>query len=177
MILTGPGIQQAVTDGEITITPFNEKFVNPNSYDFRLGETLLVYKDKTLDVKKPNDYETVTIPEEGYVLQPDKLYLGHSIEVIGSNQYVPVMSGKSSTGRVGLFVHISTGLIDIGSISQLTLMLHAVQPLRIYAGMRVGQVTFWRTQGHVTLYDGKYQHAQGPQPSRVYKDFETQGTA
>jgi dCTP deaminase len=104
-------------------------------------------------------------------LRPDTLYLGHSIETIGSDTYVPILRGKSSTGRVGLFVHITADLVDIGFTGQFTLMLHAVQLVRVYPGMRIGQVTFWQTIGDVNLYSGKYQNSVGPMASRVFKDF------
>lgn len=172
MILTGPKIMQEVKKGNITIAPFNAKYVNPNSYDFHLGNTLAVYKNKILDAKEDNPVEVIEIPDEGIVLQPDKLYLGHSVEVVGSEMYVPILRGKSSTGRLGLFVHITADLIDIGSVGQFTLMLHAVQPLKVYAGMRVGQVTFWQPTGNINLYDGKYQASEGPISSQAFKDFK-----
>lgn len=172
MILTGPKIKREQKRGKLTIEPFDDKYINPNSYDFRLGDTLVVYKDRMLDAKTVNETETIKIPAEGLVLQPDTLYLGHTIETIGSNYYVPVLRGKSSTGRMGLFVHITADLVDIGFQGQLTLMLHAVQPLRIYPGMRIGQITFWQTTGNIELYDGKYQGSQLPMASQVHKDFE-----
>ncbi len=172
MILTGPKIESEVKNGNIIITPFNQDQINPNSYDFRIGSKLLVYKDKILDTRNDNETIEIDIPSEGYVLQPDKLYLGHTIEIVGSNKFVPIVRGKSSTGRVGLFIHITADLIDIGYIGQYTLMLHAVQPVRIYPNMRIGQVTFWKTLGKIVLYDGKYQKGNGPQSSQVFKDFE-----
>lgn len=172
MILTGPKIKQEVEKGTISVAPFDEKYINPNSYDFRLGDTLVVYKEKMLDAKEQNETEAITIPEEGYILRPDKLYLGHTIETFGSDKYVPILRGKSSTGRMGLFVHITADLIDIGAHGKYTLMLHAVQPLRVYPGMRIGQVTFWKTTGKVKLYEGKYQGTTKPMASQAYKDFE-----
>ena len=171
MILTGPKIKQEVESGKITITPFSESYVNPNSYDLRLGDSLMVYKSTELDTKQENETETFKIPEDGFLLQPDTLYLGHSLEVVGSDVYVPIIRGKSSTGRMGLFVHITADLIDIGSKGKFTFMLHAVQPLKVYPGMRIGQVTFWKTVGDVVLYDGKYQGSAGPMASQIHKDF------
>jgi dCTP deaminase len=172
MILTGPKIKEENEKGTLTITPFSDKYINPNSYDFRLGNTLVVYKNKVLDSKAPNEFETIIIPEEGLVLSPDRLYLGHTIETVGSDHYVPILRGKSSTGRMGLFIHITADLIDIGFKGQFTLMMHAVQPLRIYPGMRIGQITFWQTAGNIQLYDGKYQGSSLPMASQVYRDFE-----
>ena len=172
MILTGPKIQQKVESKQIIIKPFNNNQLNPNSYDFRIGSKLLVYKSLILDTRKKNKTKEINIPRSGYVLQPDRLYLGHTIEKIGSYKYVPIVRGKSSTGRVGLFIHITADLIDIGYVGQYTLMMHAVQPVKIYPKMRIGQVTFWRVFGNINLYDGKYQGGKSPQASEIYKDFK-----
>lgn len=172
MILTGSEIKKEVRRGLIVITPFDTKQINPNSYDFRLGETIKVYSHKLLDTKKYNPAKTIKIPKEGLVLEPDKIYLGHTVETMGSGKYVPVIRGKSSIGRLGLFVHITADLIDVGSVNQWTLMLHAVQKVRVYPNMLIGQVTFWETKGEIMLYNGKYQGSVGPMESHVYKDFE-----
>lgn len=172
MILTGPKIKTEVKKKNITIEPFTDEQINPNSYDFRLGDYVRVYKSNVLDTKKINETEIVKIPPTGLLLQPDKLYLGYTVETIGSNVYVPILRGKSSTGRVGLFVHITADLIDIGSCGQFTLMMHAVQPVKVYPGMKIGQVTFWKVLGKVVLYEGKYQGSKGPNGSQVYKDFQ-----
>jgi dCTP deaminase len=172
MILTGQEIVKEVRHERIWISPFEIARVQPNSYDFRLGSTLLRYTAEILDVRAENAYETFEIPEDGYVIRPDRLYLGHTSEIMGSNTYVPIIRGRSSVARLGLFVHVTADLIDIGSRNQWTLQLHAVQPLRIYAGMLIGQVTFWRVQGEISLYTGKYQGSKGPWPSRSYLDYK-----
>lgn len=172
MILTGPKIKKEVENGNIFIEPFKDDQINPNSYDLRLGNVLKVYKNIELDTKKENETDTINLTEEGIVLYPDKLYLGHSLETVGSDVYVPVIRGKSSTGRLGLFVHITADLIDIGYKGKYTLMLHAVQPVRIFPGMRIGQVTFWKVFGDIKLYEGKYQGSTEPSASQVYKDFK-----
>lgn len=122
-------------------------------------------------MKVRQDVETVSIPPEGFVLQPDRIYLGHTEEVMGSDHYVPIIRGRSSTARIGLFVHVTADLIDIGSHNQWTLQLHAVQPLRVHAGMVIGQVTFWTIEGPIALYEGKYQGSMGPRESEIYRDF------
>lgn len=171
MILTGPEIlcQQAL--GRIQIDPFRADQINPNSYNFRLGPILKRYRNLELDVRVKQEAETLEIPPEGFVLQPERIYLGHTEEVMGSDHYVPIIRGRSSTARIGLFVHVTADLIDIGSHNQWTLQLHAVQPLRVYAGMVIGQVTFWEVEGEIALYAGKYQGSMGPRESEVYRDF------
>lgn len=171
MILTGTKIADEVKKGRIHITPFNESRINPNSYNFRLGDRIKVYKNNLLDPMQINETEEIIIPDEGITIYPNKLYLGHTMEVMGSEEYVPIIRGRSSIGRIGVFINITADLIDIGSINQWTLQIHAVQPVKLYAGMHIGQVTFWKTEGEITLYDGKYKGSRGPMESQVYKDF------
>jgi dCTP deaminase len=172
MILTGPEIHRQVEAGAILIDPFEPEQIRPNSYDFRLGSSLVEYRDEILDARVDNPTLWGEIPLQGTVLQPRRIYLGHSVETIGSTRFVPIIRARSSVARLGLFIHVTADLIDIGYIGQWTLQLHAVQPLRIYPGMLVGQVTFWQVKGAVKLYEGKYQGGSGPQASKAYADFE-----
>jgi dCTP deaminase len=174
MILTGDEIGQQVAKGRIIIDPFVASALNPNSYNFRLGRTIKLYDQLVLDAKQPNRVRTLTIPAGGLVLQPDRLYLGHIEERIGSDHYVPIMRGRSSIGRLGIFINITADLIDQGAIGRWTLQLHAVQPVRIYAGMSIGQMTFWVPEGAPQLYQGKYQGADGPIESLSYRNFADQ---
>lgn len=170
MILTGPEITEAASDGRIRIAPFHGEQVNPNSYNVRLGDTLLTYTGNVVDAHSANPTRAVKIAEEGFVLQPDQLYLGHTVERIGSDHYVPLLFGRSSVGRLGLFVEITAPIGDIGFHGQWTLMLSAVRPLRVYPGMKIGQIMFFVSQGEIDLYEGKYQAATGPQESRYWHD-------
>jgi dCTP deaminase len=172
MILSGPKIRQMVEENKITIDPFNLEQVNPNSYNFRLGNTLRVYDEKIIDPKKENSTTLIEIPPSGFVMQPSVLYLGHTQEVMGSDHYVPIIRGRSSIGRIGIFVHITADLIDIGSINQWTLQMHCVQPVKIYPGILIGQVTFWKVKGDIVLYEGKYQGSRGPTATQIHLDFE-----
>lgn len=171
MILTGDEIKKEVLRRRIVINPFYTEQLNPNSYNFRLGKQLKVYKNYLLDPKVKQETETIEIPDNGMILEHTKLYLGHTEEVMGSKYYVPIIRGRSSTGRLGLFIHITADIIDIGSINQWTLQMYAVQRVRIYPHMLIGQVTFWVPKGKITLYNGKYQGSRGPMESQIYKDF------
>lgn len=170
MILTGPEITAAAGDGRITISPFSSEQVNPNSYNVRLGDTLLTYESGVIDAYEPHPTRTHVIDESGFVLQPDQLYLGHTVERVGSDVYVPLLFGRSSVGRLGLFVEITAPIGDIGFTGQWTLMLSPVRPLRVYPGMKIGQIMFFVSLGVVDLYDGKYQGSAGPQESRYWQD-------
>jgi dCTP deaminase len=171
MILTGAEIQREVESGRIWIDPFSPRQVQPNSYDFRLGVDVGRYKEELLDAREENAFEVFTIPAEGFVVDPRRIYLGHTVETMGSDTYVPIVRGRSSIARLGLFIHVTADLIDLGSRNQWTLQLHAVQPVRLYAGMLIGQVTFWCTKGERRQYTGKYQGSTGPWPSQSYRDF------
>jgi dCTP deaminase len=108
---------------------------------------------------------------EGFVVNKGDFCLAASVEVVGSYNYVPIIHAKSGIARLGLFIHCSTGLFDIGSIGNVTFQLYSTLPVRIYPGMLIGQVTFWKPKGSIDLYKGKYQGSLGPQPSKIYKDF------
>ena len=155
MILTGTEITKQVNKNRITISMFDINNVNPNSYNVELGDYLKVYEDDVLDSKKPLKTKIIPIPDEGIILEPNKIYLGFTKEIIGSDYFVPTITGRSSTGRLGLFVQITADLVDIGFKGNLTFQLHAVQPLRIYKGMKIGQIMFWKPKGKIKLYKGK----------------------
>jgi len=177
MILTGPEIEREWKAGRIDIRPFCPSQVSPNSYDFRLGQELKVYRNYILDAKVPNETESIRMDDSGYTLLPGRIYLGHTEEMMGSDHYVPIIRGRSSTARLGLFIHVTADLIDVGSHNQWTLQMHAVQPVTVYPGMRIGQVTFWTIQGDIVLYNGKYQGSLGACESLVHLDFEEKVSA
>ena len=169
MICTGQAITEGIRLGTIRIDPFIPDQVNPNSVNVRLGPTLHVYTEPVLDSYKPNPTREIQIPEDGLVLQRDTLYLGHTIERVGSTRHVPLLEGRSSVGRLGLHVHITAPIGDLGFYGQWTLHLNSVQPLRVYAGMQIAQVMFEVASGEVDLYHGKYQGASGPRASEMWR--------
>ena len=120
MILSGKEIQKHIGT-DIIIEPFDPKRVNPNSYNLSLSNELLVYDNDELDMKIPNPAHQITIPEEGLLLQPNKLYLGRTNEYTATSRYVPMLEGRSSTGRLGLFIHVTAGFGDIGFAGYWTL--------------------------------------------------------
>ncbi len=90
---------------------------------------------------------------------------------MGSNYYAPFIYGRSSVGRLGLFVQITAPLGDIGFSGKWTLQLTPVRPVRVYPGMKIGQIFFLKPYGEINLYTGKYQNSNGPRKSEIYKDF------
>lgn len=172
MILSGKEIKKLMGK-ELIIEPFEEKQVNPNSYNLRLHHELLVYDSPVLDMKKENTFTRITIPEEGLVLEKDKLYLGRTLEYTESHKHVPMLEGRSSIGRLGLFVHVTAGFGDVGFCGYWTLEMFCVQPIRIYAGVEICQIFYHSIEGEYDLYkSGKYQKNKGVQPSLLFQDFE-----
>ena len=160
MILTGKKIDEEVQSNRINIDPYDPRLLNPNSYNFRLGNHVKVYKSKTLDSKIVNDVKSFILPEKGYKLEANKLYLINTYEKISTDFYVPLIGGRSSTGRLGLFVHITAPLGDIGYKGHWTLQLNATVPLIVYPKQKIGQVIFVKPYGKINLYKGKYQNGK-----------------
>lgn len=172
MILSGKEIQRHMGK-DIVIRPFDPKRLNPNSYNLSLHNELLVYENRLLDMKVPNPVKTLTIPESGLVLEPDKLYLGRTNEFTQTDRFVPMLEGRSSVGRLGLFIHVTAGFGDVGFAGYWTLEIFCVQPIRIYPNVEICQIYYHDIHGDYDLYQsGKYQNNTGIQPSLLYKDFE-----
>ncbi|MCB0274047.1 MAG: dCTP deaminase [Calditrichaeota bacterium] len=172
MILSGREIQ-ARLGKELQITPFDEKQLNPNSYNLRLHNELLVYDNNVLDMKTPNPASKLIIPEEGLLLETNKLYLGRTLEHTQTDGFVPMLEGRSSIGRLGLFIHVTAGFGDVGFCGYWTLEIFCVQPIRIYPGVEVCQIYYHKILGDYDTYrSGKYQNNKDIQPSMLYKDFE-----
>ena len=173
MILTGEEIKSQLGKN-IIIEPFDEKLLNPNSYNLRLHDELIVYEEIVLDVRRPNRYRRHIIPPEGFVLQPHKLYLGRTIERTETHNFVPMLEGRSSIARLGLFINVSAGVGDVGFCGYWTLELVAVHPIRIYPGLAICQILYMAVQGAINEYrnGGKYQNNQDIQPSLLFKELQ-----
>lgn len=172
MILSGKEIMKNI-GGKIIIEPFDEKRINPNSYNLSLANELLVYKDTVLDMKSINLTEKIIIPEDGLVLEPNKLYLGRTNEYTATTDFVPMLEGRSSTGRLGLFIHVTAGFGDVGFKGFWTLEIFCVQPIKIYPNTEICQIYYHDVSPDYEPYkSGKYQNNTGIQPSMMYKDFQ-----
>lgn len=172
MILSGKEIEKKLGK-DLFIEPFNAQQLNPNSYNLRLHHELLVYEEEILDMKKPNKFKRLIIPEDGLVLETNKLYLGRTIEYTRTENYVPMLEGRSSIGRLGLFIHVTAGFGDVGFAGFWTLEIFCVQPIKIYAGVEICQIYYHSVEGEYENYkSGKYQNNKGVQASLLYKDFE-----
>lgn len=171
MLLSGKEIERKL-GSDLVIEPYNSKQLNPNSYNLRLHNELLVYEDECLDMKVPGTTKTLLIPEEGLRLEPNRLYLGRTVEYTRTQNYVPMLEGRSSIGRLGLFVHVTAGFGDVGFSGYWTLEMHCISPIVIYPGVEICQIYYHTIQGDFDEYTGgKYQDNQGVQPSLLYKEL------
>jgi dCTP deaminase len=176
MILSGQEIR-ARLGGDVRIEPFSPAALNPNSYNLTLHDELMVYEEVVLDMAKANRVRRVAIPREGLVLSPNQLYLGRTAERTETHNLVPQIEGRSSVGRLGLFVHVTAGFGDVGFCGYWTLEMFAVQPIRIYAGVPICQIFYHELTGEFDEYDSKYQHNRDIQPSLLFKELAPGGAA
>lgn len=171
MILSGLEIEKNLGKN-IIIEPFNRSQLNSNSYNVRLHNKLLVYKEKTLDMKKPNEAKEIIISENGFKLEPNELYLGRTLEYTTTKNFVPMIEGRSSIGRLGIFIHITAGFGDVGFSGYWTLEIFCIKPIIIYPNVEIAQLYYHTIDGEYEEYSsGKYQNNTDVQPSMLYKDF------
>lgn len=171
MILSGEEIRRRL-GSDIMIDRFDPDRLNPNSYNLTLHDELLTYEEVVLDMGQPNRTRRLTIPPEGLVLSPNQLYLGRTAERTETHNLVPMIEGRSSIGRLGLFVHVTAGFGDVGFCGYWTLEMFAVQPVRIYAGVAICQIFYHQIDGEIREYQSnKYQHNVDIQPSLLFKEI------
>jgi dCTP deaminase len=160
MILTDRQILEEIETGRIVIEPFNRDYLGTNSYDVHLGKYLGTYQERVLDARKHNKIDVFEIPEEGFVLQNDTLYLGVTQEYTESHAHVPFLEGKSSVGRLGIDIHATAGKGDVGFCNSWTLEISVKQPVRVYAGMPIGQLIYFKVEGEVDNFYNKKENAK-----------------
>jgi dCTP deaminase len=185
MILSDDEILDAIAATEIKIEPFNRECLGSNSYDVHLSQLLLTYKLKLDQWYNPLPIDPAEadpamvehlIGPEGFVLRPGVLYLGSTVEYTETHVHVPYLDGTSSVGRLGISIHATAGRGDVGFRNHWTMEISCIQPVRIYAGMPIGQLTYHTVKGEV-LRDyasksnstyGKLARNPRPQPSRMW---------
>lgn len=176
-MLVDSEILNQMDKGNIHIAPFNPDQLGSNSYDLRLGDHLLVYTDKILDCRKDNQSKRIDIPKDGLCLLPGELYLGFSVERTTCHGVVPQVEGKSSTGRLGISIHLTAGFGDIGFDGHWTLEITVVKAIKVYPKMPIAQIFFFLPVGRVTHPYNKKESAKyslqeaTPVPSKMWKNF------
>jgi dCTP deaminase len=171
MLLTGAEIRRQRRNGAITIEPFNSRQVEQNSYGFRLGHRLLSCDDEVYDARRPLEFiAPAEIPAEGVVLQPDRLYLGETVEIIGSNRHACELYGNLSTAALGVWIQVSAPLGHTGAIVRWTLEIRVSQQVRLHREMLIGKVAFWSVNGDVVQYNGRYANSVEVTQSRLCRE-------
>jgi dCTP deaminase len=166
MILSDTRILEEMEKGTIKVVPYQRENLGSNSYDVHLGKRLATYRDEVLDAKKHNQIDFFDIPEEGFVLQPHVFYLGVTAEYTETHAHVPFLEGKSSTGRLGIDIHATAGKGDVGFCGNWTLEISVKQPVRVYAGMPVGQLIYFPVDGEIAeKYNQKKSAKYSGQPN------------
>jgi len=179
MILSDVKIREALKDRRIVIRPFRPECLGTNSYDVHLGPYLAVYEDAALDAREDNRVREFGIPRDGYVLIPGQLYLGVTEEYTETHGFVPFLEGKSSVGRLGIDIHSTAGKGDEGFCNYWTLEMSVKLPVRVYAGMPVGQLIYFEISGKVRRSysekrSAKYRKISShPTASKMFLNFPT----
>lgn len=165
MILADKRIKEEIVNGNIIISPFDEKYLGTNSYDVHLSKHIAIYDEYILDAKKHNKIQHLKIPKQGIVLQPNMFYLATTEEYTETHAHVPFLEGKSSTGRLGIDIHATAGKGDVGFCGYWTLEISVKQPVRVYAGMPIGQLIYFAVEGDIeTMYNTKKNAKYSNQP-------------
>jgi len=178
LILTDKQVLEEIDKGNIVIEPFNREYLGTNSYDVHLGRWLAVYDNDILDAKSHNKIRRFEIPDNGFILLPSKLYLGVTNEYTETRNYVPFVEGKSSVGRLGIDIHSTAGKGDAGFCNTWTLEISVKQPVKIYAGMPIGQIIYFEMKGDVEVpynlkKNAKYnERTKYPVESMMFKNFK-----
>jgi len=186
MILSDRGIKEKLQNGEISIEPFSEEFVQPASYDLHLDTNILIFnteKHEIIDIKEPIDDLMLKIEiddKSGYTIKPGQFVLANVSEITGvDSRHVGRLEGKSSLARMGLIIHATAGFLDPGNKLRLTLEIANLSPLpiRIYAGMKIAQIAFEELDQHCERPYGskglnsKYKGDMTVQASKMWKNF------
>lgn len=171
MILSGKEIKKRI-DNDIFIDPFDKKQLNPNSYNLKLSDEISWYENKILDMKDVHSLHIIKMDHDGLLLKPGQLYLGRTHEYTVTKNLVPMIEGRSSIGRLGIFIHATAGFGDVGFAGFWTLEISCIQPVIIYPFVEIAQIYYHTIEGDFDEYKSrKYQNNNGIQSSMIYKEF------
>jgi dCTP deaminase len=186
MILSDNDIKNAMQEGRISVTPYEEKYLQPASYDLHLDRTFLIFdvvNHSIIDVKNPVDglmRKVEIADDQSFILHPGEFALGATYEEIGvGNDMVGRLEGKSSLGRLGIIIHATAGYLDPGNKLKMTLELSNIGalPVKLYYRMPIAQMSFTPLSSvcskpyGASALGSKYYGAQEPQASQMWKNF------
>ena len=186
MLLSDRDIRAELSSGGITLDPWEPEMLQPSSVDIRLDRFFRVFEnhryphiDPAVDQSELTR-EVTTEGDEPFILHPGEFVLGSTYEVVGLGDSLAArVEGKSSLGRLGLLTHATAGFVDPGFTGHVTLELAnvATLPIKLYPGMKIGQLCFFRLSSPAehpygsAAYGSRYQGQRGPTPSRSYANF------
>ena len=186
-VLSDRDIRAALEAGSVRIEPYDAEDLQPSSVDLHLDRSFRVFRNNRypfIDVRvdQPDLTELLKIADdEPFILHPGEFVLGQTLEWVElPNDLVARLEGRSSLGRLGLLIHSTAGYVDPGWKGNLTLELSNVAnlPIALYAGMRIGQISFFKMSSPVERPYGspelrsRYQGQKEPTASAYHRDFD-----
>jgi dCTP deaminase len=186
VLLSDRDIRAEISSGRVVVEPYDEAMVQPSSVDVRIDRFFRLFDNHKYEVidpaaEQPELTRTVEVkPDEPFFLHPGEFVLASTYEVVSLPDDVAArLEGKSSLGRLGLLTHSTAGFIDPGFSGHVTLELSnvATLPIKIWPGMKIGQLCFFRLSSAAehpygsARYGSRYQGQRGPTASRSYLSF------
>ncbi|SDU78038.1 dCTP deaminase [Arcanobacterium phocae] len=186
MLLSDRDIAQFVSAGHIELDPWDPAMIQPSSVDVHLDRMFRLFSNHKYDVidpakEQPELTRLVEVePDGAFVLHPGEFVLGATYEFVSLGDNVAArLEGKSSLGRLGLLTHSTAGFIDPGFSGHITLELSntATMPIKLYPGMKIGQLCFFQLSSPAEqpygsgTNESRYQGQRGPTASRSYLNF------
>ena len=185
-VLSDRDIRAAIESGSVLIRPYDAVDLQPSSVDLHLDRTFRVFRNNRypyIDVRQaqPDLTELLRVEDdEPFILHPGEFVLGQTLEWVElPSDLVARLEGRSSLGRLGLLIHSTAGYVDPGWKGNLTLELSNVAnlPIALYAGMRIGQISFFQMTSPVERPYGspdlgsRYQGQSEPTASAYHRDY------
>jgi dCTP deaminase len=186
VLLSDRDIRAELDSGRVVLDPYDEAMLQPSSVDVRLDRYFRLFDNHKYAVIDPaQDQPDLTRlvevdPDEPFVLHPGEFVLGSVYEAVTLPDDVAArVEGKSSLGRLGLLTHATAGFIDPGFSGHVTLELSnvATLPIKLWPGMKIGQLCFFRLTSAAEhpygseRYGSRYQGQRGPTASRSFLSF------
>jgi len=186
VLLSDRDITHELESGRIGLTPSDPAMVQPSSVDVRLDRYFRLFDNHKYPFIDPaEDQPELTrlidvASDEPFILHPGEFALGSTYEQVTLPDDVAArLEGKSSLGRLGLLTHSTAGFIDPGFSGHVTLELSnvATLPIKLWPGMKIGQLCFFRLSSPAAHpygsgpYGNRYQGQRGPTASRSSMNF------
>jgi dCTP deaminase len=186
VLLSDRDIRKEIESGRVGLEPYEAGMVQPSSIDVRIDRYFRVFENHRYphidpSVEQPDLTRLVEPPgDEPFILHPGEFVLASTYEVVTLPDDIAArLEGKSSLGRLGLLTHSTAGFIDAGFSGHVTLELSnvATLPIKLWPGMKIGQLCFFRLSSPAEQPYGsgaagsRYQGQRGPTPSRSFQNF------